>query len=46
LVLRGHFTRAKLDSARTLFEDGGDPGAKRKAEKHAQTDTFAAVAEE
>jgi hypothetical protein len=38
--------RAKRDAARLMLADGGDPGAKRKAEKHAQTDTFAAVAEE
>jgi integrase len=38
--------RAKRDAARMMLADGGDPGAKRKAEKHAQTDTFAAVAEE
>jgi integrase len=29
-----------------MLADGGDPGAKRKAEKHAQTATFAAVADE
>ncbi len=29
--------------ARTLLADGGDPGAKRKAEKSAQSDTFEAV---
>ena len=38
--------RAKRDAARTLLADGGDPGAKRKAEKSAQSDTFEAVAEE
>jgi integrase len=38
--------RAKRDAARTLLVDGGDPGAKRQAEKVAQTATFAAVAEE
>ena len=38
--------RAKRDAARTLLADRGDPGAKRKAEKHAQSDTFEAVAEE
>lgn len=38
--------RAKRDAARMMLADGGDPGAKRKAEKHAQIDTFAAVAEE
>jgi len=38
--------RMKRDAARTLLADGGDPSAKRKAEKHAQSDTFAAVAEE
>jgi integrase len=38
--------RAKRDAARILLADGGDPGAKRKAEKRAQSATFAAVAEE
>ncbi len=38
--------RAKRDAARTMLADGGDPGAKRKAEKSAQCDTFEAVAEE
>jgi integrase len=38
--------RAKRDAARTLLADGGDPGARRKAEKVAETATFAAVAEE
>ncbi|HTC53355.1 MAG TPA: integrase arm-type DNA-binding domain-containing protein, partial [Steroidobacteraceae bacterium] len=38
--------RMKRDAARTLLADGGDPSAKRKAEKHAQSATFAAVAEE
>jgi hypothetical protein len=31
--------RAKRDAARTPLADGGDPGAKRKAEKSAQTAT-------
>jgi hypothetical protein len=38
--------RVKRDAARTLLADGGDPGAKRKAEKRAQTATFAAVPDE
>lgn len=38
--------RAKRDEARRLVADGVDPGAKRKSEKSAQAETFAAVAEE
>ena len=38
--------RAKRDDARRLIADAVDPSAKRKAEKIARADTFAAVAEE
>ena len=38
--------RAKRDEARRLVADAVDPSAKRKSEKAAQADTFAAVAEE
>jgi Arm domain-containing DNA-binding protein len=38
--------RAKRDDARRLIADAVDPSAKRKAEKFARADTFAAVAEE
>jgi integrase len=38
--------RAKRDEARTLVADAVDPSAKRKSEKSAQAQTFAAVAEE
>lgn len=38
--------RAKRDEARKLICDAVDPGAKRKAEKSAQAETFAAVAGE
>lgn len=38
--------RAKRDEARALVADAIDPSAKRKAEKSAHTETFAALAEE
>jgi integrase len=38
--------RAKRDEARGLVADAVDPSAKRKSEKAAQAETFAAVAEE
>jgi integrase len=38
--------RAKRDEARRLVADAVDPSAKRKSEKSAQAQTFAAVAEE
>jgi integrase len=38
--------RDKRDEARRLVADAVDPGAKRKAEKSAQAESFAAVAEE
>jgi integrase len=38
--------RTKRDEARKLVADTVDPSARRKAEKSAQADTFAAVAEE
>ncbi|MGH8144101.1 MAG: tyrosine-type recombinase/integrase [Steroidobacteraceae bacterium] len=38
--------RAKRDEARGLVADAIDPSAKRKAEKSARTDTFAAIAME
>jgi Arm DNA-binding domain len=38
--------RVKRDEARRLVADAVDPSAKRRAEKSAQAETFAAVAEE
>ena len=38
--------RERRDEARRLLASGGDPGAKRKAEKSADADTFEAVARE
>ncbi|MGD8829360.1 MAG: integrase arm-type DNA-binding domain-containing protein [Pseudomonadales bacterium] len=38
--------RKKRDDARTQLEDGIDPSAKRQAERAANADSFAAVAEE
>ena len=38
--------RAKRDEARALVADTVDPSAKRKAERSARTETFAALAEE
>lgn len=38
--------RQKRDAARTLIADGIDPSAKRKAQRAAQADSFAAVATE
>jgi len=38
--------RAKRDEARRLIADAVDPSAKRKAEKSARAETFAAVSEE
>jgi integrase len=38
--------RAKRDEARNLVADAIDPSAKRRAEKSARADTFAAVAQE
>ena len=38
--------REKRDESRKLVADGVDPSAKRKAERSAQANTFAAVAEE
>jgi len=38
--------REKRDHARRLIADGIDPGAKRRAESDAKTNTFLAVADE
>lgn len=38
--------REKRDEARTLIADGVDPAAKKKAERQASADTFAAIAAE
>src|SRR3954454_2208544 len=38
--------REKRDDARRLIADGIDPGAKRRAESDAKTNTFVAVADE
>jgi integrase len=38
--------RARRDEAKRLLEDGIDPSAKKKAEKHADAETFEAIAAE
>jgi hypothetical protein len=38
--------RERRDDARKLLAAGGDPGAKRQAEKEAKSDTFEAIARE
>jgi hypothetical protein len=38
--------RAKRDEAKATLQDGGDPSAKRKAEKSSRVDTFSAISKE